>query len=73
MAAPHAVNWGGGVCVSVNPNLQMLGTKPVPFHKNERIHHAGLATDAHESQWTVAVISWRTFLVHQPALLCAPH
>ena len=32
-------------------------TKPVPFLKNEQINYAGLAKNAREKQWTVAVIS----------------
>ena len=48
-------------------------TKPVPFLKNERTNDAALAELAHEKQWTVAAISGRTFLAHQPAPhVCAP-
>ena len=46
-------------------------TKPVPFLKDERTNHMGLAKVAHEKQWTVAVISGRTFLVHQ-RFVCTP-
>ena len=41
-------------------------TKPVPFLKNGRTNDAALAELAHEKQWTVAIISGRTFLA-QPA------
>ena len=47
-----------------------VGTRPV---QNERTNYTGVGKVASEKQWTVAVISWRTFLVHQPALLSAPH
>ena len=48
-------------------------TKPVLFLQNEGTKYAGLAKVAHEKQWMIAVISQRTFLVHQSALLSAPH
>ena len=60
----------GGYSVSGKSESTNSGaTKPVPFFTNERTNYAALAKVVHEKQWTVAVISWSTFLVHQPALL----
>ena len=65
---------GAGVlCLQKSESTNSGATKPMPFLKSERTSYAGVAKIAHEKQWTVAVISWRTFLVHQPALLSAPH
>ena len=63
--------WGGGV-LKKSESTNSDATKPVPFLKKERINYAGLAKVAHEKQWTVAVISWKTFPAHPPALLSAP-
>ena len=60
-------------CLGTPESTNSGATKPVPFLKNERTNYAGLAKAANEKQWTAAVISGRTFLVHQPALLPAPH
>ena len=61
---------GGGFRVYENLNLQILPQQyPVPFLKKEQTKYKGLAKVAHEKQWTVAVISRRTFL---GTLVCTP-
>ena len=68
-----ATRGGGGILCEVKCESTNSGaTKPVAILKNERTKCAGLAKVAHEKQWTTAVISWRAFLVHQPALFCTP-
>ena len=65
---------GGGIpCLGKSEPTNAGATKPVPSLQNERTNCAGLAKVAYEKQWMVAVISWWTFLVHQSALLSAPH
>ena len=64
---------GGISCPEKYKSTNSGATKPAPCLENERTNYAGLAEAAHEKQWTVAVTSWRTFLVHPPALVSAPH
>ena len=46
-------------------------TKSVPFLKNERTNYVWFPMIAHEKQWALAVVSWRTLggfpKMHQPA------
>ena len=56
--------------VSDNLNPQIL-MRQNPCHFSKVSDYGALGKGAHEKQWTVAVVSWRTFLVHQ--LLSAPH
>ena len=69
----NGVPYPGGIpCLGKSESKTSDATKPVPFLKSER-NSAGVAQVAHEKQGTVAVISPRTFLGHEPALLSAPH
>ena len=51
--------WGGIPCLGKSESTNSGATKPVPSLTHERTK--------------VAVISWRAFVGHQPALLSAPH
>ena len=65
---------GGGdiPCRRISESTNSGATQPALFLINERTHSAGLAEVAHEKQWSVAGISWRTSPVHHPALMSAP-
>ena len=66
---------GGGVDIPRPGKAESTNsgaTRSMPFLERERTNPAGLATVAREKQWTGAVISWGTFLVHGPARLSAP-